>query len=169
MTKLKELKGLLEKATPGPWAYSAHVWIVVPASPSPYGDLRVVATFGDKRRDEFEGVNADEADEGARRASRNAKLVVWLVNNAPALISAQAAEIARLKAVVTAAHKIWSDAEDAADARGFVEDHIIRGVASYTDNLFDARPRDLLCDFVEKLGRKARAALQSSPDRMGEA
>ncbi len=74
--KLEELDALVKAATPGPWDYvDSVVWI---------------ATY-DSHGEPVQQKVADTGDEA------NAALIVWLVNNAPAMLRAQAEEIARLR------------------------------------------------------------------------
>lgn len=70
--------------------------------------------------------------------------------------------------LVAMLHDIWNDAQDDCDKGGFVEDHILKHVAAYTDNDPETAARHLLCDLVEKVGRKARLALQALAEGGGE-
>ena len=89
--KLEELDALVKAATPGPW----HVF--------GSGDLAVVGqalTHGNSDVCLMEDVAQTDA---------NAALIVWLVNNAPAMLRAQAEEIARLSRALEpfASDSVW--------------------------------------------------------------
>lgn len=55
---------------------------------------------------------------------------------------------------------LWEGAEDACDSGGFVENHIVDAVSAYLNLEGDPSHRNLLCDFVEKIGRKSHTILK---------
>lgn len=63
-------------------------------------------------------------------------------------------------ALIRELNGLWEGAEDACDSGGFVEDHIVDGVSFYLNLEGDPSHRNLLCDFVEKIGRKSHAILK---------
>lgn len=70
----------------------------------------------------------------------------------------QAIEFVRL------VHELWSRAEDACDSGGFVEDHIVRSIERYTNNVEGYDPHDLLVELVLKLGREARNIINATDE-----
>lgn len=82
-----------------------------------------------------------------------------LLDQAAALIRSLSERVGVLEGALGEFHALWESANDSCDKGGFVEDHIIAEVASYTANDRYTAARSLLCDLVEKFGRRARAAL----------
>ena len=84
--KLEELDALVKAATETPWQQQ-HTWSV--DGPCTISGVRVSAapTYA----------HICDIDEANDDYLANAALIVWLVNNAPAMLRAQAEEIARLE------------------------------------------------------------------------
>ena len=141
--KLEELDALVKAATPGPWDYvDSVVWIATHDSHGEPVQQKVADT-------------GDEAD---------AALIVWLVNNAPAMLRAQAEDNARLREklghllsidsqhdrtprIIDIAYTAFMRAKDANDEDG-----------GATDWMTDTRP------LVLEAIAQHRAALGSPPD-----
>lgn len=101
--KVEELKGLLERATPAPWKSKgmggdsyvlsmSHRWNRPCYWDEKYYPIALPRVFKDQPD------KPAQVDYGsAGFAHDDAALIVWLVNNAPALIDSQAKEIAELR------------------------------------------------------------------------
>jgi len=154
MNKLEELDALVKAATPGPWA----------AQPDSDGKAEwdVIDARGMFIAQTFQGAQLYDRDR--ENADANAALIVWLVNNAPAMLSAQAEDNARLRErlghllsidsqhdrtprIIDIAYTAFMRAKDANDEDG-----------GATDWMTDTRP------LVLEAIAQHRAALGSPPD-----
>lgn len=86
MNKLEELDALVKAATPGPWS----------SAPAVPGAKRCFYIAGNNDAHNRQ-VDIGTVEGGYYSCEANAALIVWLVNNAPAMLRAQAEEIARLR------------------------------------------------------------------------
>lgn len=104
---VEELKALLEKATPGPWKEAGQSYLHVDAALD-HGPVFIIQDNMDLHtKPPVWPVNICEVSEANKdgyfrrrthaQQKTDAALIVWLRNNAPALIAAQAAEIEQLK------------------------------------------------------------------------
>lgn len=98
MNKLEELDALVKAATPGPWSariggnYADDVWVASDAERPWEGHMALKLWSRTMGCGDY-AIGSPEH----KAACANAALIVWLVNNAPAMLRAQAGDNARLR------------------------------------------------------------------------
>jgi hypothetical protein len=109
MNKLEELDALVNAATPGPWKVTGELGIEGQANSSTDFDPLVIGGLkGGKGLINFPSYSL-YSQPSRTQGKANAALIVWLVNNAPAMLRAQAEEIAQLKIGLEIAEKLYRE------------------------------------------------------------